>query len=219
MKRYSLISLVVAVLLLGSFWTAEAGQPTIAGFEARSSEGKPGQGFSCYGLTNSGYSCDINELIAVFKENPGIDGAWQDTKTGDYVLMYQNNPVAFRGATFYALATGDRWRGGKRLDKIKVDRAIASTTITGEPVVLSFKNEYPDKHSYYQPMVFIVQFASSVYTKNGGRAWGGVPDFPNGEWIVRNKQNEVQVWVHVSNGTGKIEPPGELGRRLAKDLE
>lgn len=215
MKKHFTIGLGAMLIFMLASALAFAGEKTVSGFTG--GHGQPAM--ACEFKASGDYTCELKVIAVFLKKNPQIKGATLDAKTGDYNLYFADNPEFFKGATLYALGTGENWRGGKALEKIKTENALDAVPITSPSATLKFKNLYPDKPGYYQPIVFMIQLDKAVYKDNGGRAWGGVPDYPNGPWLARSIKNEVQVWVYVNNKTRTVDFPGEEGRRLAAQLE
>jgi len=113
----------------------------------------------------------------------------------------------------YALGTQRDWSGiAVTLNAIDSEKALATADVTAEFAKFHFANRYPDAKHYYQPLIWVIEM------KDGKRAWGGHPDYPNGQYIVYNKLGQPQTWLRVDNKAGKVLPPGTEGEELAKKL-
>ncbi|MCX6765838.1 MAG: hypothetical protein NT136_02675 [Candidatus Moranbacteria bacterium] len=172
--------------------------------------------YSFSAVTKEGFSVTLPRVVGVFDRDPKIKGTKpvkNELGQDRWVLRYKDNPKAFEGAELYAFGTQSNWPGGKTLKGLKhgTKKELGKAQITGDSVTLMIKNKFPNVEYFYQPIIWV------VVLKDNHQAWGGHIGWPDGPYIVLNKQGQVQTWFLVNNKEGKILPPGDEGRKLASE--
>jgi len=204
--------ILIAMLMLMVMPFMAYSQPIVAG------DPSAGNSITFSDVAQDGFDVNLR-VIAVFDKNPGLIGTvvQQDKHRNNrtiWVLEYADNIAAFTGAKMYALGTQRDWSGiAVTLNAIDSEKALATADVTAEFAKFHLANRYPDAKYYYQPLIWVIEM------KDGKRAWGGHPDYPNGQYIVYNKLGQPQTWLRVDNDAGKVLPPGMEGKDLASKLK
>lgn len=227
-RQFSGMMLLVAVVLAlaGALFfgtTTFADEITVAGDDVVSSRNAPSPDPTFGPVSEKGFDMTL-PVVAVFTGdvggNPGYSGVKhydRDANTGGqaWVLEYRDNPVAFKGAKFHVAGTQKYFKAN--VQRRNEDDYLGTSMISGPTVTVNVRNivkKLEVEHGkpvtkYLQPFVFQIHFA------DGKVAWGGIPGFPDGQYVVRNKAGKIQSAVIVDVAGGRIEPPGEAGKAVA----
>ena len=181
---------MAAVLFSGTAWAGQAEAMPIVGYEKSGlAVGAPFIAFGPVGPT--AYEVTIKSPVAVFDQEFSGAKMLDDTaRKGKkvWVATYAENPSLFEGATLHAIPLGENWPGdGKSLAKIRLNEALASAQMVNGTAHFQFPRLKTE--GYWQSLTWVIRLA------DGTLGWGGHPGYPNGEFLIYNKNNSpLTVW-------------------------
>jgi hypothetical protein len=209
MKRISLFfaALVFFAFHPASFAAVVAGDPQVGC--------GTGTTVSFSAVNRCGFTMRLDGVLPVYETRPFPCAV----KKADNFLgsvWVAGNPNALNGYYLTISGTQALWRGcGRTLRKFNFRSAelLGTGKMRGSSVDVNVRNVLPDVDRYLLIMV------PELFCPNGAVAWASYPGYPHGEYMVYNCHGQPQMAVWVNNYTGRIEPPGEEGRQLARERE
>ncbi|OGI26443.1 MAG: hypothetical protein A3J76_00615 [Candidatus Moranbacteria bacterium RBG_13_45_13] len=164
-------------------------------------------------VTKAGFTMRLQNIAAVYPTKPRIKSAVE--KPDNYLkkVWVVSDPQVLNSYSIYFTGTQGLWVGqGEKLKNFQFgsDILLGKASISGGAADIQIRNVLPDVDRYLLIMV------SALKCPNGAVAWGSYPGYPNGKYIVWNKDGQPQLGLWVNNKTGEVEEPGDEGRQLAK---
>lgn len=176
---------------------------------------KKGQGttVSFSPVTKEGFTMRLQGIAAVYPTKPNIKSAVESPDNYLKKVWVVSDPGVLNSYKIYVSGTQGLWAGqGEKLKNFQFgsDVLLGKTAISNGNADIAIRNVLPDVDRYLLIMV------PTLKCPNGAVAWGSYPEYPDGPFMVYNKDNQPQMAVWVNNKTGQIEPPGDEGRQLAR---
>lgn len=209
MKKKWLVLMLALSLVISAAWVASAA--VVAGEQFL--KGGKGTTVTFSAVTPQGFTMSLQGIAAIYPTKPNVKSAVEKPDAYLKKIWLVTDPKALNGYEIFVTGTQGLWSGqGEKLKNFQFssDKLLGKAQITDSSANITIRNVLPNADRYLLIMVPVLK------CPNGAKAWGSYPGYPDGPYMVRNKDNQPQMAVWVNNKTGQIEEPGDEGRQLAR---